>query len=337
VELALALPLHPGEILPNDFVDVLNPLSAERIRKEFDAVVGGSSEGSPQGVQILSGVRRRWDAGGTLALRRIPPLGRFTIDFTAQARAGQIDPIFGRDPRDSPDLDILGRRPRTTRFWSAKRGGQDAVVEGLALRIVKATCRTCLKQVQLLSMVFGLLQGGGGGCGRVREPAAVGIDESRPRRFHHLFIDEGAHAHRRRRCPGVAGDCRESAQAGAGARRVAHHRRDHMAEYKKYFETDAALSGASSRCGSTEPGEDDAIIMLRGLKAIYEAASRVTIRDDAVVAAVKLSSRYIEGRQLPDRRWICSTRAPRGQRVARGHAGAHRDVDQGDRSAAARA
>jgi len=229
-------------------------------------------------------------------------LGRFCIDFTARARAGQIDPVFSRDREIRQMIDILGRRRKNNPIVVGEAGvGKTAVVEGLALRIAENDVPDILKGVTLLVLDMGLLQAGAGMKGEFENRLKGVISEVKasPKPIV-LFIDE-AHA--------LIG-----AGAGAGGSDASNLLKPALArgelrtiaattwsEYKKYFEKDAALARRFQVVKLDEPTVEDTVLMLRGLRKKYEDAHHVSILDDALVAASQLSKRYISGRLLPDK------------------------------------
>ncbi len=304
--LMLALAANPGSVLSQDYLDLLAPLSRDTLRKEFDAIVSGSAEqtsgAAAVGAGAAEGVTGAPGSPGGGKRSADSALSKYTVDFTAQARAGKIDPVFGRDREIRQMVDILGRRRKNNPIVVGEAGvGKTAVVEGLALRVVQGDVPEVLQGVEVLSLDLGLLQAGAGVRGEFENRLKSVIEEVKgsPTPII-LFIDE---AHTLIGAGGAQGggdaaNLLKPALARGELRTIAATT---WAEYKKYFETDAALSRRFQPVKLDEPGEDDAVVMLRGLKANYETAHKVTIRDDGVVAAVRLSNRYISGRQLPDK------------------------------------
>jgi len=229
-------------------------------------------------------------------------IGRFCTDFTAKARTGDIDPVFGRDREISQLIDILARRRKNNPIVVGEAGvGKTAVVEGLALRIVENDVPDLLKGVTLLGLDMGLLQAGAGVKGEFenRLKSVIAEIKSSPTPMI-LFIDE---AHTligagNQAGGGDAANLLKPALARGELRTIAATT---WAEYKKYFEKDAALARRFQPVKLDEPDVETAILILRGLKDRYEAAHGVTVRDDAIVAAAELAGRYISGRQLPDK------------------------------------
>ncbi len=229
-------------------------------------------------------------------------IARYCTDFTAKAKAGDIDPVFGRDREIAQMIDILARRRKNNPIVVGDAGvGKTAVVEGLALRIVEDDVPDLLKGVTLLGLDMGLLQAGAGVKGEFENRLKSVINEikSSPTPMI-LFIDE---AHTLIGAGNAAGggdaaNLLKPALARGELRTIAATT---WAEYKKYFEKDAALARRFQLVKLDEPDVETAVLILRGLKDKYEAAHGVTVRDDAIVAAAELAGRYISGRQLPDK------------------------------------
>ena len=255
------------------------------------ADTGASSAGTPGAGAAADGAPR---AGG--------PLEQFCTDLTAQAKAGKIDPILGRDSEIRQMVDILTRRRQNNPILTGEPGvGKTAVVEGLALRIAAGEVPDALKGVRLVSLDLGLLQAGAGVKGEFENRLKGVIDavKSSPTPIV-MFIDE---AHTLIGAGGQAGqndaaNLLKPALARGELRCVAATT---WAEYKKYFEKDAALTRRFQVVKVEEPSEPLAAAMLRGLVATLEKHHGVRILDEAVEDAVKLSARFIPSRQLPDK------------------------------------
>ncbi|MCC6348532.1 MAG: type VI secretion system ATPase TssH [Candidatus Eisenbacteria bacterium] len=256
---------------------------------EAAAVQGGA--GGPAGSAPLGG-----GTGGESAI------ARFMTDFTAKAAKGEIDPVFGRDREIRQMIDILARRRKNNPIVVGEPGvGKTAVVEGLALRIAQGDVPDVLKNVRLLSLDLGLLQAGASVKGEFENrlknviaevkgsttPIITFIDEA------HTLIGAGGAAG-----TGDAANLLKPALARGELRTIAATT---WSEYKKYFEKDPALERRFQLVKLDEPSEADAVVMMRGLKDKYEAAHGIRILDEGIVAAARLSSRYIAGRQLPDK------------------------------------
>src|SRR5689334_2481249 len=241
-------------------------------------------------------------AAGGVAQGGDTALGKYANNFTGQARENKIDPVFGRDREIRQMIDILARRRKNNPICVGEPGvGKTAVVEGLALKIVEGDVPDALKNVELMGLDMGLLQAGASVKGEFENRLKSVIEEVKasPKPLV-LFIDE---AHTLIGAGGSAGgsdaaNLLKPALARGELRTIAATT---WSEFKKYFEKDAALERRFQPVKVEEPSEEDAVLMLRGLRNTYEKAHGVTIRDDAIAAAVRLSHRYISGRQLPDK------------------------------------
>jgi type VI secretion system protein VasG len=229
-------------------------------------------------------------------------LGRFTVDLTAAARAGRIDPVLERDAEIRQIVDILTRRRQNNPILTGEAGvGKTAVVEGFALRIAAGDVPEPLKHVAVRALDLGLLQAGAGVKGEFENRLKSVIEEvkSSPRPVI-LFIDE---AHTLIGAGGATGqsdaaNLLKPALARGELRTIAATT---WAEYKKYFEKDAALARRFQVVKVEEPTEEQCVRMMRGLVSMLEEHHGVRVLEEAVADAVKLSHRYITGRQLPDK------------------------------------
>jgi len=229
-------------------------------------------------------------------------LDKFTLDVTAKAQQGNIDPVFGRDSEIRQMVDILSRRRKNNPILVGEPGvGKTALVEGLALRIAEGNVPESLKTVSLRTLDLGLLQAGAGVKGEFEQRLKNVIDavQQSPTPIL-LFIDE---AHTIIGAGNQAGgadaaNLLKPALARGELRTIAATT---WSEYKQYFERDAALERRFQMVKVDEPDDDTACLMLRGLKSRYAEHHGVHITDDAVRAAVTLSRRYLTGRQLPDK------------------------------------
>ena len=256
-----------------------------------DAVALGEAGGVSDGAPVASGI-----PGKTKAL------DQFTEDLTAKARAGKIDPVLGRDFEIRQIVDILTRRRQNNPILTGEAGvGKTAVVEGFANRIAEGDVPEPLKNVALRSLDMGLLQAGAGIKGEFEQRLKSVIDEVKasPQPII-MFIDE---AHTMIGAGGQAGqsdaaNLLKPALARGELRTIAATT---WAEYKKYFEKDAALARRFQVVKVDEPDEEKAVSMMRGIADKMEEHHNVRILDEAIVECVKLSNRYITGRQLPDK------------------------------------
>lgn len=229
-------------------------------------------------------------------------LDKFTLDVTAKAKQGKIDPVFGRDVEIRQMVDILSRRRKNNPILVGEPGvGKTALVEGLALRISEGNVPQSLQPVSLRTLDLGLLQAGAGVKGEFEQRLKNVIDavQQSPTPIL-LFIDE---AHTIIGAGNQAGgadaaNLLKPALARGELRTIAATT---WSEYKQYFERDAALERRFQMVKVDEPDDDTACLMLRGLKSRYAEHHGVHITDDAVRAAVTLSRRYLTGRQLPDK------------------------------------
>ncbi|MDG3442736.1 type VI secretion system ATPase TssH [Nitrospirillum amazonense] len=233
---------------------------------------------------------------------RTPNLDAYTIDLTAEAAQGRIDPITGRDAEVRQVIDILTRRRQNNPILVGEAGvGKTAVVESLALRIAAGEVPAALREVSIRTLDLGLLQAGAGVKGEFENRLKGVIDEVKGSiKPIILFVDE---AHTLIGAGGQAGqgdaaNLLKPDLARGALRMVAATT---WAEYKRYIERDAALVRRFQPVKVDEPDEATAIAMMRGLVPTLEQHHGVRILDAAVRAAVHLSHRYITGRQLPDK------------------------------------
>lgn len=280
-----------------DYAEPLRALNRESLLSGFAATCGASIEETP-GAGEGGGAGGGQAAGGGEG----SAIARFCENFTDKARNGKIDPVFGRDKEIRQMVDILARRRKNNPICVGDPGvGKTAVVEGLALRIVDGDVPDSLKDVTILGLDMGLLQAGASVKGEFENRLKGVITEVKgSAKPIILFIDE---AHTLIGAGGQAGtsdaaNLLKPALARGELRTIAATT---WAEYKKYFEKDPALARRFQPVKLDEPDLATAVIILRGLKEKYEDVHRVVMRDDAIVAAAELSSRYITGRQLPDK------------------------------------
>ena len=276
-------------------------IAPDALKRDFAAITAPSAEAAGAAAEAGAGGEPGGEAapgprGGGGAL------DQFTTDLTAQARAGKIDPILGRDTEIRQMVDILTRRRQNNPILTGEAGvGKTAVVEGFALRLAAGDVPPGLRDVTLRTLDLGLLQAGAGVKGEFENRLRGVIDEVKasPKPII-LFIDE---AHQLIGAGGQAGqgdaaNLLKPALARGELRTIAATT---WAEYKKYFEKDAALTRRFQVVKVEEPSEKLAVAMLRGLVDTLEKHHKVRILDEAVEAAVRLSARYIPSRQLPDK------------------------------------
>jgi type VI secretion system protein VasG len=233
---------------------------------------------------------------------KTPNLDQYTVNLTAAAAAGKIDPVLGRDAEIRQVMDVLLRRRQNNPLLTGEAGvGKTAVVEGLALRIRDGDVPEPLKAVVLRTLDLGLLQAGAGVKGEFENRLKSVIQEVKASPVPIiLFIDE---AHTLIGAGGASGqndaaNLLKPALARGELRTIAATT---FAEYKKYFQGDAALKRRFQQIKVEEPDEATAIRMVRGLVPMLQKHHGVRILDEAVADAVRLSLRYMTDRQLPDK------------------------------------
>jgi type VI secretion system protein VasG len=284
------------EISPKEF----QKIQVEVLRKDFLAIVAGSHEDA---VTATAEEAAAPAAGGARkAAGKTPNLDQYTIDLTEKARTGKLDPVLGRDHEVRQMIDILMRRRQNNPILTGEAGvGKSAVVEGFAQRVAKGDVPPPLKGVLVRTLDLALLQAGAGVKGEFENRLKGLIEEvkSSPTPII-LFIDE---AHTMIGAGGQAGQndagqLLKPALARGELRTIAATT---WSEYKKYFEKDAALARRFQVVKVDEPSEAVCSVMLRGTVPALEKHHKVRILDGAVNASVKLSHRYLAGRQLPDK------------------------------------
>jgi type VI secretion system protein VasG len=272
------------------------------LTERFAEIVQGSPE------QGMAGEGSNAAPGEASAAMPPAPLGkqealrRYSVDLTERARQGEMDPIVGRDQEIRQVIDILMRRRQNNPILTGEAGvGKTAVVEGLAQLLAKGDVPPALQGVSLRCLDIGLLQAGASMKGEFENRLRQVIDEvqasSQPII---LFIDE---AHTLIGAGGTAGtgdaaNLLKPALARGKLRTIAATT---WAEYKRHIEKDPALTRRFQVVQVGEPSEDKAILMMRATASVLEKHHEVLILDEALAAAVKLSHRYIPGRQLPDK------------------------------------
>lgn len=274
----------------------------DRLKHDLERLTRGSNEAPDETPEVPAGGP---DAASELtqaANRATPALDQYTTCLTQRARDGKVDPVIGRDMEIRQAIDILMRRRQNNPILTGEAGvGKTAVVEGLALRIAQGDVPDVLKGVEIHTLDMGLLQAGASVKGEFENRLKNVIDEVK--RSPHaiiLFIDE---AHTMIGAGGTAGqndaaNLLKPALARGELRTIAATT---WGEYKKYFEKDAALARRFQVIKVDEPDEDTASAMLRAMAPLMEKHFGVRVYDDAITEAVRLSHRYISGRQLPDK------------------------------------
>jgi len=280
----------------------LNKISVEQLQSQWNSICSGSSE------DLTGLVKKTQKPASQNGLEPAPgakaksSLEQFTLDLTAEARSGKIDPVLGRDSEVRQIVDILTRRRQNNPILTGEAGvGKTAVVEGFALRIASGDVPPSLKNVELRALDLALLQAGASMKGEFESRLKNVIAEVKASPVPViLFIDE---AHTMIGAGGQAGtsdaaNLLKPALARGELRTIAATT---WSEYKKYFEKDAALARRFQVVKVDEPSQEQACVMLRGIKATLEKHHKVIVLDEALTAAVRLSQRYISGRHLPDK------------------------------------
>lgn len=274
----------------------------DRMKHDLERLTRGSGEQTDPAAESSEPGP---DAASELAQsagRATPALDQYTTCLTARARDGKVDPVIGRDMEIRQAIDILMRRRQNNPILTGEAGvGKTAVVEGLALRIALGDVPDVLEGAEIHTLDMGLLQAGASVKGEFENRLKNVIQEIKqsPHAII-LFIDE---AHTMIGAGGAAGqndaaNLLKPALARGELRTIAATT---WGEYKKYFEKDAALARRFQVIKVEEPDEDTAAAMLRAMAPLMEQHFGVRIYDEAITEAVRLSHRYISGRQLPDK------------------------------------
>jgi type VI secretion system protein VasG len=300
---ALLLALYENETLRtviHESCPLLAKIPRESLRDNLRDLIRESAEetagpSAPGQGEYTAQTREAKDAPTTA-------LDKYTLDLTAEARSGKIDPIRGRDGEIRQVIDILTRRRQNNPILVGDAGvGKTAVAEGFALRVAAGEVPEPLRNISLRVLDLGLLQAGAGVKGEFEErlksviaevkaatkPVILFIDEA------HTLIGAGGAAGQ-----GDAANLLKPALARGELRTIAATT---WSEYKKYFEKDPALTRRFQVVKVDEPDEEAALDMLRGLAPHLEKHHRVRILDEAVRSAVQLSHRYLPERRLPDK------------------------------------
>ncbi|NAT76338.1 type VI secretion system ATPase TssH [Dickeya dadantii] len=291
--LLLVLLMTPTRYLSATVTRQLAQINRELLRQQFDEWVKDSAE-----TEVIAA------AGATpeQAAAATTQLARYTQNVTESARQGKLDPVLCRDHEIDLMIDILSRRRKNNPIVVGEAGvGKSALIEGLALRIVAGLVPERLRDVELLTLDLGAMQAGASVKGEFEKRFKGVMQEVKeaPKPVI-LFIDE---AHTLIGAGNQAGGLDVSnllkpALARGELRTIAATT---WSEYKKYVEKDAALSRRFQLVKVGEPNVDEATVILRGLRSIYEQSHGVLIDEEALQAAANLSARYISGRQLPDK------------------------------------
>ena len=288
-----------------DISKELQVIPAEGLRSSFYDIVAVSREDQTSLASAGDGKEDHAGGGegaGPVSKGKTPHLDQYTVNLTANAKAGKIDPVLGRDQEVRQMIDILMRRRQNNPILTGEAGvGKTAVVEGFANRVVSGDVPPALQGIHIHSLDLALLQAGAGVKGEFENRLKGLINEVKSSTEKIiLFIDE---AHTMIGAGGQAGqndaaNLLKPALARGELRTIAATT---WSEYKKYFEKDPALARRFQVVKVEEPTEEVACTMLRGIKASLEKHHNLRILDEAVTATVRLSHRYIAGRQLPDK------------------------------------
>ncbi len=264
-----------------------------------DLTAGSVEEAEERSSSALSSQGAGAEAAGPA---KGQALAQYTVNLTEKAKAGEIDPVLGRDFEIRQMVDILIRRRQNNPILTGEAGvGKTAVVEGFALRIAQGDVPPPLQGVAIHTLDLALLQAGAGIKGEFEERLKQVINEVKASPVPIiLFIDE---AHTLIGAGGAAGagdaaNLLKPALARGELRTIAATT---WAEYKKYFEKDAALARRFQVVKVEEPDEEKAMVMMRAIAPYLERHHKVMITHDALRDSVRLSHRYISGRQLPDK------------------------------------
>ena len=286
--------------IARDIGKELQKIQPELLRKDFLTIVEGTQEDTD--AQTAAAAPSSDGTATPRAGGKTPNLDQFTVDLTGNARKGKIDPVLGRDAEIRQVIDILMRRRQNNPILTGEAGvGKTAVVEGFALRIAQGDVPPPLKNVDVRTLDLALLQAGAGIKGEFENRLKGLIEEVKasPTPII-LFIDE---AHTMIGAGGQAGqndaaNLLKPALARGELRTIAATT---WSEYKKYFEKDPALARRFQVVKVEEPDEHVCMVMMRGIVGSLEKHHSVRILDEGVAAAVRLSQRFLAGRQLPDK------------------------------------
>jgi len=273
-------------------------IQAEVLRRDFTSIVSGSSEEAQAAVAAGAGTPSPAARTGG----KTPNLDQYTVNLTEKAKGGKVDPVLGRDFEIRQVIDILMRRRQNNPILTGEAGvGKTAVVEGFALSVAQGDVPPPLRNVTVRTLDLALLQAGAGIKGEFENrlkglieevkaspaPIILFIDEA------HTMIGAGGQAGQ-----GDAANLLKPALARGELRTIAATT---WSEYKKYFEKDPALARRFQVVKVEEPIETQCMTMMRGILPSLEQHHKVRILDEGLTAAVRLSHRYLAGRQLPDK------------------------------------
>ncbi|MFC1852067.1 type VI secretion system ATPase TssH [candidate division CSSED10-310 bacterium] len=283
-------------VISTGLLDILGSINQEQLRNDFHAIVTGSAEDMMAPVEALPAeTAQELPSDATV-------LDLYTTNLTAEAKAGKIDPILGRENEMIQMIEVLSRRKKSNPILLGEPGvGKTAVVEGLALKVAADQVPDILKNVRIHALDLGALQAGTKMRGEFEKRLKAVLKEvTSATQPIILFIDE-AHTL-------IGAGSAQGSSDAANLLKPALARGEFRAiaattylEYNKYFAKDAALERRFQPIHIGEPEDETAMVMIRGIKKKYEQYHGIHISDEAIEAAVKLSRRYIAGRQLPDK------------------------------------
>ena len=273
-------------------------IDGEALRKGFPAIMAGSGEETLSAVtpEVGGGPTPRAPGGKT------PNLDQYTVNLTQNARLGKIDPVLGRDFEIRQVIDILTRRRQNNPILTGEAGvGKTAVVEGFASRVAEGDVPPPLRNLTVRTLDLALLQAGAGIKGEFENRLKGLIEEvkSSPTPIV-LFIDE-AHTMIGAGGPAGQGDAANLLKPALARGELRTIAATTWSEYKKYFEKDPALARRFQVVKVEEPIETQCMTMMRGIVPALEKHHNVRILNEGLNAAVRLSHRYLAGRQLPDK------------------------------------
>jgi len=277
-------------------------INAEQLRSDFYAIVAGSIEDRATKPLVSGAAAGGQGQPGTFLGSKTPNLDQFTLNLNDKVKAGKIDPVLGRDLEIRQVIDILMRRRQNNPILTGEAGvGKTAVVEGFAQRVVSGDVPEHLRKTVIRTLDLALLQAGASVKGEFENRLKGIIEECKASPIPIiLFIDE---AHTMIGAGGSAGqgDAAQLLKPALARGELRTIAATTWSEYKKYFEKDAALARRFQVVKVDEPSVPQCQVMLRGIVANLEKHHNLRILDEAVNSAVKLSARYLAGRQLPDK------------------------------------
>ncbi|TVR00706.1 MAG: type VI secretion system ATPase TssH [Desulfovibrionales bacterium] len=294
----LAFLRKPALYAQGGYSDVIGQINREDLQKHFWELAKVSTESAGEGpaARAAGEPGRAHEAAGESFI------AKFCEDFTAKAKDGKIDAVFGRDTEIRKIVDILARRRKNNPILVGEPGvGKTAVIEGLALRITQGDVPEVLEGVTLLGLDMGLLEAGAGMKGEFERRLKGVLDEIKSsEKPIVLFIDE---AHTLVGAGGSAGgsDAANMLKPALARGEIKTCAATTWKEYKKYFEKDPALARRFQLVKLDEPSVATAALILRGIRDAYEKAHKVIVRDDAIICAAEFAHRYLTGRFLPDK------------------------------------